>query len=1073
MLGTHAITVGSTNTLRKHSRIKSYVVGFSSAFILTEDGVLYGSGSAHLGQLGNGAAAIKGFIPIASDVVEVKTSVYQTCYLNKSQQLYGFGANGHGWFGLGDLLNRTTSTLIAEDVKFFTVGAYNIWYIDSVNDLYAAGYNGSAYGCLGIGSSAIRHLTFIKVASNAAAASADQYNSTYLSTSGVLYYAGRNQNGEAGQGTTTPYTTWIQVDTGVTDVSCGATHITYLKGTNLYVCGYNLGTTYSIIGLGSGITGITTPQLLTTNVTKVSAKGQNYIVVLKTDDTLWAVGLGNYGRTAMASTHTLTQIASDVYDFDVQYSSTAYQSNSGNVFVTGYNVWSQMSDFMGAHYNSGFVRAPMYDDPENVLDTCVNNARYTAKYATAAYINKAGDLYMIGYNSTGMFGIGDLTNRTRWTLVMRDVVQVAIGYGHALVIKKDGSVWGAGENSLGELGNGTAADTAVWVQVKPASDLVSQVSCGYSHSCCISYGLQKTWMTGDNTYGQFGNSTNTSSNSWVEVTLPAGYALMIGCGAYHSVVWSSGNRIYTTGRNNYGQLGAGLDVATNVNTFTDISNAGTSLSVSGYTTLANTGFAGYNSYGAGGLGNTTTRINTLTTTPFDSTLVAGYENSYGINVGRTAVGAGHTGVFGDGYTGAHVTTPRTLGHKGERGELVKLAAGYRILLAVDSDLKLSITTNDGGIEMGLPQDDYPTFRRHMADKTPLNIFGLSEQLGTSYRDGVVYMHDADAMKLEQVLLGATSVAGEDNNTLVAKGNKLFVKGTNSEGQLGTGLATAVTSFNLAGTWTNPIRVKAAKNASMVVDGTVLEVAGDNLNGMFGLGNTTQMNTWTSTGVWTNVVDFAISQRTVLVIDGTTVKAAGSNVYNQLGLPAASTISSWTTTGTWTNPRLVACSPHSSYVVNGNTLYVVGYGSNGQLGNGTSSVTSWTTSGTWTDIRKVVALSTIHATIRQAFVLDGTNLYGAGRGPFGLGNLTATYSTWTLVARDVRDVWVGTAGVVYCDLRGRTFATGADGSKLGFVDNSAVPYWKELVRPLTSGTYTLSVDGMKLVDSSGESLTIDL
>lgn len=171
-------------------------------------------------------------------MVEVKTSSYQTCYLNKSQQLYGFGDNGRGWFGLGDLSSRTTPVLIAEDVKFFEVGGYNIWYIDSANDLYAAGYNGSAYGCLGIGSATTRYLTFIKVASNAAKASADAYNSAYLSTSGVLYYAGRNQYGEAGKGTTTPYTTWIQVTTGVTDQAF------VLDGTNLYGVG-NLTATYS------------------------------------------------------------------------------------------------------------------------------------------------------------------------------------------------------------------------------------------------------------------------------------------------------------------------------------------------------------------------------------------------------------------------------------------------------------------------------------------------------------------------------------------------------------------------------------------------------------------------------------------------------------------------------------------------------------------------------------------------------------------------------------------------------------------------------------------------------------
>ena len=80
---------------------------------------------------------------------------------------------------------------------------------------------------------------------------------------------------------------------------------------------------------------------------------------------------------------------------------------------------------------------------------------------------------------------------------------VSAGGGHVLVLRGDGTVWAYGDNSSGQLGNGTTTSSSVPVQVPGLTDVVA-VAAGYQHSLALTR-TGAVWAWGDNTHGQLGS----------------------------------------------------------------------------------------------------------------------------------------------------------------------------------------------------------------------------------------------------------------------------------------------------------------------------------------------------------------------------------------------------------------------------------------------------------------------------------------------------------------------------------------------------------------------------------------
>lgn len=101
------------------------------------------------------------------------------------------------------------------------------------------------------------------------------------------------------------------------------------------------------------------------------------------------------------------------------------------------------------------------------------------------------------------------------------IPQAAAGFNHTLLLKSDGTVWAWGNNTFGQLGNGTTTSSNVPVQVIGLNGVTAIATSINNdlhgvHSVAVkSDGT--VWEWGSNMSGQLGNGTNTSSSVPVQV----------------------------------------------------------------------------------------------------------------------------------------------------------------------------------------------------------------------------------------------------------------------------------------------------------------------------------------------------------------------------------------------------------------------------------------------------------------------------------------------------------------------------------------------------------------------------
>jgi alpha-tubulin suppressor-like RCC1 family protein len=131
---------------------------------------------------------------------------------------------------------------------------------------------------------------------------------------------------------------------------------------------------------------------------------------------------------------------------------------------------------------------------------------------------------------------------------------VSAGYLHTCAVTSKGAArcWGA--NEYGQLGNNTTADSSTPVGVHGLGSKVKNVSSGYLHSCALT-AKGRVWCWGNNSYGQLGdNSTTNSARPVAVVGLGAGVRA-IDAGWFDTCAITAKGAVKCWGNNSYGQLG--------------------------------------------------------------------------------------------------------------------------------------------------------------------------------------------------------------------------------------------------------------------------------------------------------------------------------------------------------------------------------------------------------------------------------------------------------------------------------------------------------------------------------------
>jgi len=85
---------------------------------------------------------------------------------------------------------------------------------------------------------------------------------------------------------------------------------------------------------------------------------------------------------------------------------------------------------------------------------------------------------------------------------------------------------------------------------------ITQISCGGIHSLVLD-SEGRIFSFGNNKYGQLGLGDNKQINNTPQMIPSIQNITQISCGGYHSLVLDSEGRIFSFGRNEYGQLGLG------------------------------------------------------------------------------------------------------------------------------------------------------------------------------------------------------------------------------------------------------------------------------------------------------------------------------------------------------------------------------------------------------------------------------------------------------------------------------------------------------------------------------------
>jgi alpha-tubulin suppressor-like RCC1 family protein len=290
----------------------------------------------------------------------------------------------------------------------------------------------------------------------------------------------------------------------------------------------------------------------------LAAGKENHSMVLKSDGTIHAWGLNDYGQVgdgSLLTRETPTLVTMVTTTNVVSLAAGGYHSlallGDGTVVAWGENGNGQLGD--GTHsWDHGL-------GPVQVLNLRGITA-IAAGYWHGLALRIDGTVWAWGSNSYGQ--LGDNSQSERYAPVrvsgLTNVIAIAAGTEFSLALKGDGTVWAWGDNSYGQLGDGNgggSAFSAVPVQVSGLTGITA-ISGGYQHALALKNdGTVRAW--GRNDVYQCGvDSSGANELSPVQAGGLSGITA-IAAGGWHSLALEDNNTVWAWGSNYYGQSGTG------------------------------------------------------------------------------------------------------------------------------------------------------------------------------------------------------------------------------------------------------------------------------------------------------------------------------------------------------------------------------------------------------------------------------------------------------------------------------------------------------------------------------------
>jgi alpha-tubulin suppressor-like RCC1 family protein len=257
--------------------------------------------------------------------------------------------------------------------------------------------------------------------------------------------------------------------------------------------------------------------------------------------------------TAGAAAHKVHQSGPDAGPA-VAAGISAAGTASRTVLAWGRNTTGQLGDGTTTSTSTPVrVHLPAGTEVKQVRAGCAHTLALTAR----------GQVLAWGSGAAGALGDGRMTDSANPVRVKlprgTKITAIRAGCEHSLALTSKGQVLAWGYNHGGELGNGSTASSDVPVRVRlPRHAKVTTISAGQYFSLArTARGQVLAW--GDNDSGELGDGSTASSDVPVRVALPAGVrATAVSAEEETSLARTSGGGgLFGWGDNSLGQLGDG------------------------------------------------------------------------------------------------------------------------------------------------------------------------------------------------------------------------------------------------------------------------------------------------------------------------------------------------------------------------------------------------------------------------------------------------------------------------------------------------------------------------------------
>lgn len=446
----------------------------SHTIAIRANGTLWAWGSNSVGRLGlNITAPSNRSSPVQVGTLagwsEISVGYLHNLALRTDGTLWSWGQNSNGELGTNDTIQRSSPVQVGTDTNWSKIEAGNAF-------------------------------------------------SRAIKTNGTLWGWGLNTSGQLGNNTLTDISSPVQIGTATnwSKLSSGDTHsltldtnsIIYSNGAVINALGYDI----DFVSSRSNLT-----QIGTLNIWSKVSSGNTHTLVLRTNGTLWSMGLNTNGELGLGNNI----------------------NRSSPVQVGTLNTWTEIA--------TGNL------------------------YSLAIQSN--GTLWSWGSNTNGVLGINDSVFVPRSSPVqvgtLSDWSKVFAKLNTVHAIKTDGTLWGWGLNTQGQIGNNTTTSLSSPVQVGTLTNWLKVVG-GVSHT--MFYDINSTLFSSGARNVGLGYNINFVSGIGESIPYSVLTPNIVDSGLWSVVSPGSDNyhgiktdgTLWAWGINDQGQLGIGNDLTRSI-----------------------------------------------------------------------------------------------------------------------------------------------------------------------------------------------------------------------------------------------------------------------------------------------------------------------------------------------------------------------------------------------------------------------------------------------------------------------------------------------------------------------------